>query len=134
MLFATASAHADPINIASLPPRPEILCSLLVEVIIVAAVLWRFRFRAVRFLIAWYAVNLFTFYFLLQRLMQVQDSFIIGELVVFAVEAVALFGLSKLPFFRSMNAKPMPFGWAVAASVVGNVSSILAFWGISALE
>jgi hypothetical protein len=126
MLFVTISAHADPINIASLPPRPEILCALLVEVLVVAAVIWRFKLRTVRFLIAWYAVNLFTFYCLLQGLMAVQDSFIIGEFVVFAVEAAALFGLSKLSFFRSLDAKPMPFRWAVAASVVGNVSSILA--------
>ena len=134
MLFVTFSAHADPINIASFPPRPEILCALLVEVLVVAAVIWRFRLRTVRFLIAWYAVNLLTFYLLLQWLIAVQDSFIIGESVVFALEAVALFGLSKLSFFRSVGSKPLPFAWAVAASVAGNVSSILAFIGIEALE
>ncbi|HEX3628147.1 MAG TPA: hypothetical protein VH280_22280 [Verrucomicrobiae bacterium] len=134
ILFVPVSAQADPINIASFPPRPDVLIALFVEVLVVAAVIWRFRLRFLRFITAWYVVNLLTFYFLLQGMMAVQDSFFIGEFVVFAVEAVALFGLSKSRFFRSSDSNPMPFWWACAASVAGNLSSIFAFIGITALE
>lgn len=133
-LFVAISAQADPINVAAFPPRPDVLSSLLIEVLVVAAVIWRFRLRMVRFLVAWYVVNLLTFYVLLQGLVVMLDSFIIGEFAVFVVEAAALFGLSRLSFFRTVDSKPMPLGWAVAASVVGNLSSILSFIGITALE
>jgi hypothetical protein len=134
ILFVGMSAQADPINVASLPPRPEVLSALLIEVLVVALVVWRFRLRMARFLVAWYAVNLLTFYVLLQALVVMFDSFIIGELAVFAVEAAALLGLSRLSFFKSVDSKPIPFGWAIAASVAGNLSSILSFIGITALE
>jgi hypothetical protein len=134
ILFAAISAQADPINIAALPPRPDVLSALLIEVLVVAVVIWRFRLRMARFLVAWYVVNLLTFYVLLQGLVVMLDSFIIGEFTVFAVEAAALFALSRLSFFRSVDSKPIPLGWAVTASVAGNLSSILSFIGITALE
>jgi hypothetical protein len=133
-MFVAIGAQADPINVATFPPRPDVLSALLIEVLVVAVVVWRFRLRMARFLVAWYVVNLLTFYLLLQGLVVMLDSFFIPEMMVFAVETAVLFGLSRLSFFRSAESKPIPFLWAVAASVAGNLASILSFIGITALE
>lgn len=126
-LFFAATAYADPISVPSLPPQPKVLGALLIEVIIVAAVIRNFKLRTARFIAGWYAVNLFTFYILLQGTVMLSGSTIIGEVAVFAAEAAALFGVSRASFFRNSDSRPVPLGWAAAASLAGNLASILAF-------
>jgi hypothetical protein len=141
LLGVAVSAHADPINIASIPPRPEVLGALLIEVLVVVAFLWHFRLRLVRFVFSWLVVNLLSFYILLNgiivgldSLSPVHDYTILAECVVIAVEAALLLWVSRLAFLRSADSKPVTFWWAFGASLAGNLASIVSFIGIIALE
>ncbi|HWI58015.1 MAG TPA: hypothetical protein VNZ22_12370 [Bacillota bacterium] len=127
LLFAAGPAHSDPISVPSLPPQPAVLGALLLEVLVVAAILRSFKLRGARFIAGWYAVNLFTFYILLQGVLLLSNSAALAEVVVFAAEAIALFGVSRVAFFKKSVSRPVPFGWALAASLAGNLTSRCAF-------
>jgi hypothetical protein len=138
ILLVPASVYADPIDIGSLPPHPTVLCSLLAEVLVVAALVSRFRLKMLLFLPIWYAVNLFSFFLLLNGFFYLAGLFsppqglgaviiISAEGSVIIAEAAALYGLSRLPLLQKSDSKKISFGWAVTVSLIGNIVSIVTF-------
>ena len=142
ILLFPLSAYANPIAIGidldSFPPQPAVLCSLLVEVLVVAALVWRFRLKMLLFLPIWYGINLLSFILLLQGFSHVAHlvfpSEVLGapiaiaaEALVFIAEAAALYGLSRWSLLHRIHSKNIPWASALPVSVIGNFASIVAF-------
>jgi len=134
LLLGAGAIRADPIDVATLPPRPEILLALIAEVLAVTAIVGWARVRLGRFMAVWYAVNLLTFYLLLPAVGQLTSNLLVGELAVVAVEAVALYAVTRIGAFRSPATPSVSWIRVIVASVAGNLTSILAAMVIFRVE
>jgi hypothetical protein len=137
-LLLPAPLYANPIDISSLPPHPTVLCSLLAEVLVVALLIWRFHLKMFLFILLWYAVNLFSFFLLLQGMFYLASLanpspslgisiVILAELIVIGAEGAALYGLSRLPLLQTSASKSISWPVALSTSLLGNITSIVTF-------
>jgi hypothetical protein len=97
--------HADPINIASFPPPPDILTALLLEVVVVSVILSCFGLNYRRIFLVWFTLNLISYYCLLIGSLLLLDFFdhtrshvVTAESIVVIAEAIAIFILCKSAF------------------------------------
>lgn len=131
-----AYADVSPICVAVSPPYFPVLAAVLLEVLVVAVIIWRFRFNMPRLFLVWFGVSFLSFLLLLHGSGVLLDTFdpfhaytISGVFLGIAVEAAALYWLSNFPYLRRIAPKPLPLSWAVIASVAGNLTSMLSFIG-----
>jgi hypothetical protein len=142
VLLTPAFLYANPIDISSLPPHPTVLCSLLAEVLVVAALVWSLHLKMLLFFLFWYVVNLFSFFLLLQGFFFMAGLaypsassggvIVAAEVLVISAEAAALYGLTRLPLLQKADSKAISWQWAFFASVLGNITSIVTFpiWAV----
>ena len=132
LLFITASAHANPIGPGGFPhhvtvnrtPEAYSLTALFIEVLIVTFMIRKCRLQKTRFILTWFAVNILTCYVLLVGVSMFFNSVFLGECAVFITEAVALYWVSRWSFLQKENSVPVTVKRAIAASIVGNLSSL----------
>ena len=143
LIFAPTMLRADPVGISPYDRSeiPYAWSALLLEVLVVAAIIFRCRLRPARFIPIWFAVNLATFYGLLPLSTRVFHPLInfnhgagpsiAGELVVFVVEAALLIVVSRWSFLRNPESRMVSIPLALVASFVGNLTSIFAYMLLS---
>ncbi len=118
--------------------------SLFLEVLVVLFLIRHCRLRPVVFCALWFLINLFTFYVLLPGAFifsslllsavlpesKLSESwyYLGAEVTVFLVEALILYGYSRVNQFRTAVGKPVSLRLALAASLAGNLTSVGAYY------
>jgi len=139
LIFVPTMLRADPVGVSPYDrsEMPFVWIALFLEVLVVTYGIRSCRLRPARFILVWFVVNLLTFYELLPLSVRVfrplidinhgAGPYIAGELVVFVVEAAMLIVISRWTFMRKPESKTVSIPTAMAASFVGNFTSIFAY-------